>query len=196
MEYVCEEVTCSSPATIFFSEFSRRTCVADRRFCEVHASSFLASFYPHPHALAEPARRLDGAAAFAVGSTIYDAEPAYSEQPVGYVHLAEIAGPRELTVAVGGVELWTLRDVLMAPPPIRPLAHQAILGVIDAVGGELDSVLIDRWDEGSTTYYAKLRIIRDARLVQSDVRPSDALIVAVLADAPIFVSEAVLAANR
>jgi uncharacterized protein len=42
------------------------------------------------------------------------------------------------------------------------------------------------------TYFARLRIRRDGELLEVDSRPSDAIALAVTANAPIYVSEEVL----
>ena len=74
----------------------------------------------------------------------------------------------------------------------RPLTHDLIVNVVDALGGELDSVVISELREH--TYYAKLRVRMDGELIEIDARPSDAIAVAVTCDPPlpIYVAEDVL----
>ena len=62
--------------------------------------------------------------------------------------------------------------------------------IIDNLGGELQDIYINELAEH--TYFAKLRIRKDGELVEIDCRPSDAIAVAVTANVPIFVAEAVL----
>jgi bifunctional DNase/RNase len=67
-----------------------------------------------------------------------------------------------------------------------------LVSIVEAMGGELDSVVIN--DLREHTYYAKLRIRVDGELVEIDSRPSDAIAVAVTCNPrlPIYVSEDVL----
>jgi hypothetical protein len=61
---------------------------------------------------------------------------------------------------------------------------------IESLGGELDSVVISELRDH--IYFAKLRVKRDGELVEIDSRPSDAIALAVRADAPIFAAESVI----
>jgi len=76
--------------------------------------------------------------------------------------------------------------------PLRPLTHDLLVAIVDALGGELDSVVIN--DLREHTYYAKLRVRVDGELIEIDSRPSDAIAVAVTCEPhlPIYVSEDVL----
>ena len=74
----------------------------------------------------------------------------------------------------------------------RPLTHDLLVGAIEAMGGELQDIVITELREH--TYYARLRIRHEGELVEVDARPSDAIAVAVTCDPPlpIYVSEDVL----
>ncbi|MGN6133053.1 MAG: bifunctional nuclease family protein, partial [Aureliella sp.] len=76
--------------------------------------------------------------------------------------------------------------------PPRPLTHDLIVAVADALGAEFDSVVISELREH--TYFAKLRLKREGEFIEVDARPSDAIAVAVTFDPPlpIFVAEEVL----
>jgi hypothetical protein len=66
-----------------------------------------------------------------------------------------------------------------------------MLDAIDALGGVLQDVLISELE--NQTYYTDLRIRQNDQLVLVDTRPSDAFVLAVLANKPIFISDKVLA---
>ena len=67
--------------------------------------------------------------------------------------------------------------------------------VITAMGGQLVRVVIDKYFPGqSTSYEAKLHIQHASGTVVVDVRPSDAVVLAVVTGAPIIVSNDVLRA--
>jgi len=64
--------------------------------------------------------------------------------------------------------------------------------VVDALGGELDSVLIS--EVQGHTYFARLRVKVDGQIIEVDSRPSDAIAVAVTCEPPlpIYIEEEVL----
>jgi uncharacterized protein len=72
----------------------------------------------------------------------------------------------------------------------RPLTHDLVNSVIEAMGGELQDVFISELRDH--TYYAKIRIRHDGELTEVDARPSDAIALAVTAKVPIYVAEDVL----
>jgi len=72
----------------------------------------------------------------------------------------------------------------------RPLTHDLVNSVVEAMGGELQDVFISELRDH--TYYAKIRIRHDGELTEVDARPSDAIALAVTAKVPIYVAEDVL----
>jgi bifunctional DNase/RNase len=72
----------------------------------------------------------------------------------------------------------------------RPLSHDLLHSVIGALGATLNSIVIN--DLKSDTFYAKIILNVDGGQMEVDSRPSDALALAVRAEVPIYVEEAVL----
>lgn len=108
------------------------------------------------------------------------------------IYLREVDGDRTFPILIGLCEATSIdRRVKQIVSP-RPLTHDLIVQSIDALGGELQDVVITELKEH--TYFAQLRVRRDGELVEIDARPSDAIAVAVTADPPlpIYVSEDVL----
>lgn len=108
------------------------------------------------------------------------------------VFLQEVDGSRQFPILIGIFEATSIdRRVKKIPRP-RPLTHDLLVGIVDTLGGELDSVLISELRDH--TYFAHLRIKRDGELIEIDARPSDAIAVAVTCDPPlpIYVNEDVL----
>ena len=108
------------------------------------------------------------------------------------VFLQEVDGPRQFPILIGIFEATSIdRRVKKIPRP-RPLTHDLLVGAVESLGGDLDSVLISELREH--TYFAHLRIRKDGELIEIDARPSDAIAIAVTTDPPlpIFVSEQVL----
>jgi len=100
--------------------------------------------------------------------------------------LKEISGPRRLPIIIGAFEAQSIALEMEGIKPPRPLTHDLLKSVIDALGGGLNDVLISELREG--TFYAKLTI--DSQEVDS--RPSDAIALAVRYGVPIFVSDDVM----
>ena len=113
-----------------------------------------------------------------------------NEQQV--IYLKEVGGDRQFPILIGIFEATSIDRRVKSDKPQRPLTHDLLVSIVDALGGELDSVVIT--DLREHTYYAKLRIRVDGELIEIDSRPSDAIAVAVTCDPhlPIYVSEEVL----
>jgi bifunctional DNase/RNase len=113
-----------------------------------------------------------------------------NEQQV--IYLKEVGGERQFPILIGIFEATSIDRRVKSDKPQRPLTHDLLVAIVDALGGELDSVVIN--DLREHTYFAKLRIRVDGELVEIDSRPSDAIAVAVTCDPrlPIYVSEEVL----
>ena len=73
----------------------------------------------------------------------------------------------------------------------RPLTHDLFIEMLTEFGGAIDRVRVDELNEG--TFYGKLDVERYGEGKRSeisfDVRPSDAIAIAVRVDAPIFVAD-------
>jgi bifunctional DNase/RNase len=113
-----------------------------------------------------------------------------NEQQV--IYLQEIDGERTFPILIGIFEATSIDRRVKGHPSPRPLTHDLIVGVVQALGGEFHDVVISELKEH--TYFAKLRVRRDGELIEVDARPSDAIAVAVTCNPvlPIYVSEEVL----
>ena len=108
------------------------------------------------------------------------------------VILKEVDGERQFPILIGIFEATSIdRRVKKIPRP-RPLTHDLLAGIVQAMGGELKSILINELRD--STYFAKLRIVQGDETLHIDARPSDAIAMAVAVDPPlpIFVDEEVL----
>jgi uncharacterized protein len=104
--------------------------------------------------------------------------------------LNEVDGERSLPIVIGLFEATNIERRVKEPPTPRPLTHDLIVSSIEQLGGELQDILIN--DLRDKTYFAKLRVMQDGELLEIDCRPSDAVAVALAANVPIYVTEAVL----
>jgi len=113
-----------------------------------------------------------------------------NEQQV--IYLREVDGDRQFPILIGIFEATSIDRRVKSFRAPRPLTHDLIVNVVEALGGELDSVVINELREH--TYFAKLRVRCDGELIEIDSRPSDAIAVAVTCDPPlpIYVAEEIL----
>jgi len=108
------------------------------------------------------------------------------------IYLREVDGSRQFPILIGLFEATSIDRRVRDERPQRPLTHDLVVNIVEALGGEPDSVVIN--DLREHTYYAKLRVKLDGELIEIDARPSDAIAVAVTCqpNLPIYVAEEVL----
>ena len=109
------------------------------------------------------------------------------------IYLKEVDGDRQFPILIGIFEATSIdRRVKDSQKPQRPLTHDLIVSVAEALGAEFESVIISELREH--TYFAKIRVKRGDETIEIDSRPSDAIAVAVTftPPLPIFVAEEVL----
>lgn len=99
-------------------------------------------------------------------------------------------GSRKLPILIGGFEAMAINLPLDGMQPDRPMTHDLIRSLIERLGATVERVLID--DIWSKTYYAKLYISQGKNEMEVDCRPSDAIALALRAEAPIFVRDGIL----
>lgn len=98
---------------------------------------------------------------------------------------------RYLLIWVGQNESTSIALELQNEKAPRPLTADLLKSVIDALGARIADVSVT--DLNDEVYYARIGLInaQDERL-DIDSRPSDAIALAVRADAPVFVEEDIL----
>lgn len=117
-----------------------------------------------------------------------------SNTPV--VFLQEIGGTRRtLPIFIGPPEATAIAMALQGVATSRPMTHDLLRDVLEALGATLERVVIT--ELRSTTYFAELSLVAEGgkRLPPVSSRPSDAIALAVRTGAPLFVDEEVLDAE-
>ena len=112
------------------------------------------------------------------------------DEPFFYVVLEELSGDRQLAIAIGQPEAFNLAAHLGGIAWRRPMTYQFVAAVVQALGGRVRQVRIDRVVE--ETYIATVGLEGPPGVQLVDARPSDALNLATLVQAPIFVTPEVL----
>lgn len=108
----------------------------------------------------------------------------------GIVILKEKERDRYLPIWIGHAEADAITVKLHGVSPPRPLTHDFACAAIDALGGSLESVVINKLE--NDTFHAKAVLQTDGGQKEIDCRPSDAMAVAVRKGVPIFADEEVL----
>lgn len=117
------------------------------------------------------------------------------ELPIIVLH--EKHGDRHFPVFIGHYEGHTLDEAVRhsiqpADAARRPFAHDLMLNLVDGLSARFTRVLITRLE--NSTYYGALELTDSSgNTIIVDSRPSDAMILAVKRQIPIFVEETVLA---
>ena len=106
------------------------------------------------------------------------------------MYLYEVDGSRLIPILIGIFEAATLDRSLKGVSLPRPLTHDAFAASIRLLGGEVQDVIIDRLE--NRVYYTSAAIRYQGGLLLLDLRPSDALVLALLFDCPVFIADRVL----
>lgn len=125
--------------------------------------------------------------AMRVGGVVIDPS---TQVPV--VILRGLAEPRlYVPIFIGGLEATAIATVMAGVQMPRPMSHDLMVSMLDAVQCRVASVFITRLEGG--TFYAEIRIVdQEGGELSLDARPSDAIALALRADAPIGVARAVV----
>ncbi|TLY29989.1 MAG: bifunctional nuclease family protein [Nitrospirae bacterium] len=95
-----------------------------------------------------------------------------------------------LPIWVGKSEASAISFALEGVAAPRPMTHDLMKAVLDAVDAKVISVVIT--DLNDNTYFAKIHLQYEDSEYSIDSRPSDAIALALRTNAPVFASEAVL----
>jgi uncharacterized protein len=106
------------------------------------------------------------------------------------IFLREKEGERTFPIVIGINEALAIDRRLKGIDMPRPMTHDLLARVIEALGGSLEKIVIN--DLRDRTFIATLVIRRGGGIVQVDARPSDAIALGVAFETPIYVAEHVL----
>ena len=108
-----------------------------------------------------------------------------ANQPI--VLLREIGGERYLPIWIGAVEATAIAFAQQGVVPARPMTHDLMRDLLEALGADLRQIRITELRDG--VFYAELVF---ASGVEVSARPSDAIALALRTGTPIFGADAVL----
>jgi bifunctional DNase/RNase len=115
--------------------------------------------------------------------------PPLAERIFQCVVLDEVSGARQVVIEIGEAEAFWLAATLQDVEFARPMTYHFAAALVGGLGGRVREVRVDRLIEGA---YAAAVDVDGPRGVQSvDARASDALNLAAITRAPVFVSSQV-----
>ena len=104
--------------------------------------------------------------------------------------LRERDGTRYLPIWIGTPEATAIALALEGIETSRPLTHDLMKTLLDALGADIERVDVTSLDEG--TFYAELVIEAEGEELTISSRPSDAIALATRAGAPVFAARDLL----
>lgn len=104
--------------------------------------------------------------------------------------LREIDGNKRLPIIIGAFEAQAIALEIEGIKPPRPLTHDLLKQLTDSLGATVIEIIIDELRDN--TFFAKIILEVSGFSQEIDARPSDAIALAVRAQAPIYVSSSVM----
>ena len=106
------------------------------------------------------------------------------------VMLKEKTSPRYLPIWIGHFEADAIAIPMQNVPVQRPLTHDLLASVIENLGGSIERIEITNLED--QTFFARIHIRQNGKMIDIDSRPSDAIALGVATEVPIYVAEHVL----
>jgi bifunctional DNase/RNase len=104
--------------------------------------------------------------------------------------LKEKQGEHYLVIWIGPAEAEAIAMKLGEAAPPRPMTHDLLRNVIDGLGAQVSHIIVN--DISNDTFYARIVLDSNGKVMEIDSRVSDAVALAVRAQVPIFADEAVV----
>jgi bifunctional DNase/RNase len=110
------------------------------------------------------------------------------KQPIVLLRTAE--GNKYLPIWIGHPEAAAILMKLQNATTPRPLTHDLVDDMLSQLGAHVVRVTVTELREN--TFYAQITLAQDGTEVEVDSRPSDAIALAIRAEAPIFAADQVI----
>ena len=110
------------------------------------------------------------------------------KQPIVLLKTAE--GNKFLPIWIGHPEAAAILMKLQSATTPRPMTHDLVTDMLDQLGAQVTRITVTELREN--TFYAQITVQQDGSEVEIDSRPSDAIALAIRADAPIFAADDVI----
>jgi bifunctional DNase/RNase len=110
------------------------------------------------------------------------------KQPIVLLKTAE--GNKFLPIWIGHPEAAAILMKLQSATTPRPMTHDLVTDMLEQLGAQVVRITVTELREN--TFYAQITVQQDGSEVEIDSRPSDAIALAIRADAPIFAADEVI----
>ena len=110
------------------------------------------------------------------------------------VILKDIQEKKAIPIWIGLFEASAIATELEKITFSRPMTHDLLTDILRVLGVEVTKVEIN--DLRNNTFFANICLVKDGKNLVIDARPSDAIAIALRANAPIFVDDKVIEKSR
>jgi bifunctional DNase/RNase len=110
------------------------------------------------------------------------------KQPIVLLKTAD--GNKFLPIWIGHPEATAILMKLQSQAPPRPMTHDLLSDMLEQLEAQIVRITVTELREN--TFYAQITVQQDGREIEVDSRPSDAIALAIRAEAPIFAAERVI----
>jgi bifunctional DNase/RNase len=110
------------------------------------------------------------------------------KQPI--VLLKTRDGNKFLPIWIGHPEAAAILMKLQSQAPPRPMTHDLLSELLEQLEAQVVRITVTELREN--TFYAQITVQQDGREIEVDSRPSDAIALAIRAEAPIFAADRVI----
>jgi uncharacterized protein len=110
------------------------------------------------------------------------------KQPIVLLKTAE--GNKFLPIWIGHPEAAAILMKLQGASTPRPMTHDLVTEMLSQLDAQVVRITVTELRE--STFYAQITVAQDGSEIEVDSRPSDAIALAIRADAPIFVADRVI----
>jgi bifunctional DNase/RNase len=110
------------------------------------------------------------------------------KQPIVLLKTAE--GNKFLPIWIGHPEAAAILMKLQSQAPPRPMTHDLMSELLEQLEAQVVRITVTELREN--TFYAQITVQQDGREIEIDSRPSDAIALAIRAEAPIFAADRVI----
>jgi bifunctional DNase/RNase len=110
------------------------------------------------------------------------------KQPIVLLKTAD--GNKFLPIWIGHAEAAAILMKLQDQSAPRPMTHDLMTDILEQLDAQLVKITVTELREN--TFYAQITVVRDGQEIEVDSRPSDAIALAIRAEAPIYAAERVI----
>jgi len=183
----CSVPGCERFSVVRVMAIQSRRCVLEQDLCKLHSQQYIDRDASTTLALEGVPGTIEGATCFDVQLILLRRDAEHHE-----VYLREAGGERQFILLFDSFEASALSCWVRGPPPPRPSTHHLMVNTVRALGASLEHVLIHNDMAQRDACVADLSLVDGDRVVRVEARPSDAVCLAILADAPIYVADTLI----